>query len=56
LKSPDPHVENRFDGGVSLGAIVHFNSHDSIWIQESYSKVNTVPWYTTSSLGYTYSW
>jgi hypothetical protein len=50
------HVENRFDGGISLGAIVHFNSHDSIWIQESYSKVNTVPWYTSMTVGYTYSW
>jgi hypothetical protein len=24
-------------------------------IQESYNKVVTVPWYTTSSIGYTYS-
>jgi hypothetical protein len=29
--------------------------HSSIWLQETYSKVNTVPWYTTSSVGYTYS-
>jgi hypothetical protein len=50
------HVQNRFDGGLSLGAIVHFNNNNSIWLQESYSKVNTVPWYTTSSIGYTYSW
>lgn len=49
------HVQNRFDGGVSLGAIVHFNNNNSVWLQESYSKVNTVPWYTTSSIGYTYS-
>jgi len=49
-------VENRLDSGVSLGAIVHFNDRNSIWIQESYSKVVTVPWYTTSSLGYTWSW
>jgi len=41
---------------VSLGAIVHFNDRNSIWIQESYSKVVTVPWYTTSSIGYTWSW
>ena len=50
------HVQNRLDSGVSLGAIVHFNNNNSIWIQESYSKVVTVPWYTTSSIGYTYSW
>jgi hypothetical protein len=50
------HVQNRLDSGVSLGAIVHFNNNNSIWIQESYSKVVTVPWYTTTSIGYTYSW
>jgi hypothetical protein len=49
-------VQNRLDSSVSLGAIVHFNDHNSIWIQESYSKVITVPWYTTSSIGYTWSW
>ena len=50
------HVLNRLDTGVSLGAIVHLSFHSSIWIQESYSKVVTVPWYTTTSIGYTYSW
>ncbi|MGA9668557.1 MAG: hypothetical protein WBQ94_05070 [Terracidiphilus sp.] len=50
------HVQNRLDSGVSLGAIVHFNNNNSLWLQESYSKVVTVPWYTTSSIGYTYSW
>jgi hypothetical protein len=49
-------VLNRLDSGLSLGAIIHFNDHNSIWIQESYSKVVTVPWYTTSSIGYTWSW
>jgi len=49
-------VQNRLDSGVSLGAIVHFNNNNSIWLQESYNKVVTVPWYTTSSIGYTYSW
>jgi hypothetical protein len=49
-------VLNRLDSGVSLGAIVHFNDHNAIWIQESYNKVITVPWYTTSSIGYTWSW
>jgi len=49
-------VLNRLDSGASLGAIIHFNDHNSIWIQESYSKVVTVPWYTTVSIGYTWSW
>jgi hypothetical protein len=49
-------VLNRMASGVSAGAIVHFNNNNSIWIQESYNKVVTVPWYTTSSIGYTYSW
>jgi hypothetical protein len=50
------YVRNRLDSGVSVGAIAHCSFHNSIWIQESYSKVVTVPWYTTSSIGYTYSW
>src|ERR1700691_3520865 len=49
-------VQNRMASGVSLGAIIHFNRSSSIWIQESYGKVVTVPWYTTTSIGYTYSW
>jgi len=49
-------VHNRLDSGVSIGAIIHLSYHSSIWLQESYSKVVTVPWYTTSSIGYTYSW
>jgi hypothetical protein len=48
-------LQNHLDTGLSLGAIVHLSFHSSIWIQQSYSKVVTVPWYTTSSLGYTYS-
>jgi hypothetical protein len=50
------HVQNRLDSGVSLGAIVHCNNNNSIWIQESYGKAVTVPWFTTASIGYTYSW
>jgi hypothetical protein len=49
-------VLNRLDSGVSLGAIIHFSRSNSVWVQESYSKVVTVPWYTTTSIGYTYSW
>jgi len=50
------YVLNRMASGVSLGAIIHFSRSNSMWIQESYSKVVTVPWYTTTSIGYTYSW
>lgn len=49
-------VQNRFYDGESLGAIVHFTNHSSIWIQETFNKIVTVPWYTTSSIGYTWSW
>ena len=52
----NPRVLNRLDSGLSLGAIIHFNDHNSIWIQESYNKVVTVPWYTTTSIGYTWNW
>ena len=49
-------VQNRFYDGEALGAIVHFNDHSSIWIQEMYNKIVSVPWYTTASIGYTRSW
>jgi len=49
-------AQNRLDSGASIGAILHLSYHSSLWLQESYCKVVTVPWFTTSSLGYTYSW
>jgi hypothetical protein len=52
----NPWVENRFYDGESLGLIVHLTDHHSIWIQETYNKIVTVPWYTTASIGYTRSW
>jgi len=52
----NPFVQNRFYNGESLGAIVHFNDRHSIWIQETFNKVVSVPWYTTASIGYTRSW
>jgi hypothetical protein len=51
-----PHVENHLYDGESLGAVVHFNSHNSLWIQETFNKIVTAPWYTTTSIGYTRSW
>jgi hypothetical protein len=50
------HVENHFYNGESLGAVIHFTEHHSIWVQESFNKILTVPWYTTTSIGYTRSW
>jgi hypothetical protein len=50
------HVENRFYDGEALGLAIHFNDHNGIWIQESYNKIPTVPWYTTTGIGYTWSW
>jgi hypothetical protein len=50
------HILNRLDSGASVGVIIHTNFNSSIWVQESYNKVVTVPWYTTTSIGYTYSW
>jgi hypothetical protein len=50
------HILNRFYDGEALGAVVHFNEHNSIWIQEMFNKIVTVPWYTTTSIGYTRSW
>jgi hypothetical protein len=49
-------VQNRLDSSLSLGAILHFSRHSSLWIQESFGKVVTVPWFTTSSIGYDFSW
>jgi hypothetical protein len=52
----NPSVANRFYDGESVGMIVHFGDNASIWIQESFNKVVTIPWYTTASIGYTRSW
>jgi hypothetical protein len=51
-----PRVQNHFYDGESLGAVVHFTEHSSIWIQETFNKIITSPWYTTTSIGYTRSW
>jgi hypothetical protein len=49
-------VQNRLVTSLSLGAIIHCSRQSSIWVQWSYNKVVTVPWYTTASIGYTFSW
>jgi len=50
------HVENRLYNGEALGASIHFNEHNGIWIQETYNRIPTVPWYLTTGIGYTVSW
>jgi hypothetical protein len=50
------HLQNHFYNGESLGGIIHFNDHNSIWFQDTFNKIITVPWYTTFSVGYTRSW
>jgi hypothetical protein len=49
-------LQNHFYNSESIGAVVHFNDHNSIWIQEMFNFVVPTPWYTTSSIGYTRSW
>lgn len=49
-------VQSRFYDGEALGIIIHFGDHSSIWVQELFNKVVTVPWYTTASIGFTRSW
>ena len=51
-----PRLESHFYDGESLGAVIHFDNHNSIWIQETFNKIITAPWYTTTSIGYTRSW
>ncbi len=50
------HTLNRFYDGEALGAVIHFNHHSSTWIQETYNKIPTIPWYVTTGIGYTWSW
>ena len=52
----NPRLQNHFYNGGSLGAVIHFTEHHSIWIQETFNKIVTAPWYTTTSVGYTRSW
>jgi hypothetical protein len=49
-------VQNRLYDGESLGAVVHINDHHAIWLQETFNKIVTTPWYTTACIGYTRSW
>lgn len=48
-------VENRLYTGYSLGLIIHASPRYSVWVQETVNKIITVPWYTTASVGVTFS-
>lgn len=49
-------IQNRFYNGYSVGLTYHFTPHHGIWLQEEYNKINTVPWYTSTNVGYVVSW
>ena len=53
--SGNMHVWNRLASSASIGLMIRVNRHYSLWIQESFNKVVTVPWYTTTSVAYVYS-
>lgn len=50
------NVQNRLYNGEALGLVLHLSPHGSIWLQETYNKVVTTPWYTSTNLGYVWSW
>jgi hypothetical protein len=48
-------TEIRLSNQHALGLTYKLSNHNNIWFQEQYNKVETAPWYTTTSLGYDYS-
>ena len=50
-----PTVDSHFNFNENVGVKFHINRFNAIWVQETYNKVVTVPWYTVTSIGYTYS-
>jgi hypothetical protein len=49
------YVQNRLYSGEAGGVVVHLSSHDLIWLQETY-KIVTTSWYTSTNVGYVWSW
>jgi hypothetical protein len=41
--------------GSSLGLSYHLSAHSSLWLQESLNNVWSHPYYTSTGIGYTYS-
>ena len=56
LTTLTPKVQNRFYSGTSLGVNLKVSTHQSIWIQESMNKIATIPVYSSTGIGYTWSW
>lgn len=50
------NVQNRFYNGYAVGLTYHFTDHQGIWLQETVNKINTVPWYMSTNVGYVWSW
>ena len=51
----DTELHNHFNFNENVGVKFHINRFNAIWVQETYNTVVTVPWYTVTSIGYTYS-
>ena len=51
----DDRIHNRFSFSETIGAKFHLNRSNALWVQESYNKVVTIPWYTITAVGYTFS-
>lgn len=48
-------VQNRLYSGSSIGIIYHVTPRHGVWLQETYNKINTTPWYTSTNIGYVFS-
>jgi hypothetical protein len=51
----DTELHNHFNFNENVGVKFHINRFNAIWVQETYNKVVSIPWYTVTSIGYTYS-
>jgi hypothetical protein len=45
-----------FCDGESSGTVIHLNAQKTMWVQETYIKIPTVPWSTTTGIGFIWSW
>ncbi len=48
-------VQNRAYFGSSAGVMYHVTPRHGFWFQETYNKVSTIPWYTSTNIGYVFS-
>lgn len=47
--------ETKLYGGLAFGLSAHLNRKNAIWIQETLNKIVSIPWYTSTSIGWTFS-